>query len=197
MATNESERNIFCYCHNNAINMVDKDGHAAANIVGGIVGGVIGALLGYIIAEALGLRGWKKWTLIGAVTVAGAVLGAILGPYIAKASKHVLNLINSGIRKASNAASKAANKVKNWKIKNKHLSNAKGNFQKFNSTNKNQIRSWVSDALKSPNAKFYPDGDDYYILTDMGKKIGSKGETIIKVCFKKNGFIKTAFPVKG
>ena len=108
MTTNESARNIFCYCHNNVINMIDKDGHAAANIVGGIVGGVIGALLGYIITEALGLKGWKKWALIGAVTVAGAVLGAILGPYIAKASKHVINLINSGIKKASNAASKAA-----------------------------------------------------------------------------------------
>ena len=197
LTTTESVRNLFAYCVNNPINMVDRDGHAAANIIGGIIGGVIGALLGYIVADAIGLKGWKRWVLIGAVTVAGAVLGAILGPYIAKASKHIIRIINSGIRKASNAAIKASKSVSKWKIKNKHLSNAKGNFQKFNSTNKNKIRKWVSDALRSPDATFYPDGDDYYILTNMGKKIGTKGETIIKVCFKKNGFIKTAFPVKG
>ena len=188
---------MFAYCMNNLINMIDNDGHAATNIIGGIIGGVIGALLGYIVADAIGLKGIQRWLLIGAVTVAGAVLGAILGPYIAKASKHIIRVINSGIRKASKAAIKASKSVSKWKIKNKHLSNAKGNFQKFSSTNKSQIRQWVSDALKSPDAVFYPDGDDYYILTNMGKKIGTKGETIIKVCFKKNGFIKTAFPVKG
>ena len=56
--------NLFLYCDNNGANNSDKNGYAVSNIVGGIVGGVIGALLGYIIANALGLKGWKKWILI-------------------------------------------------------------------------------------------------------------------------------------
>ena len=197
MATIESARNIFCYCHNNAVNMIDKDGHAAANIVGGIIGGVIGALLGYIVAEALGLKGWKKLALIGAVTIAGAVLGAILGPYIAKASKHVINIINSGIRKASNAAFKAASKVKKFTVSSKHLSNAGGRYAKFATTKQSQVQSWVSQALKSPNATFHPNGSgSYYIITDMGKAIGTKGERLIKVVFDTAGKIWTAYPMK-
>lgn len=63
------------------MNYTAPTGHAVSNIVGGIVGGVLGALLGYIIADAIGLKGWKRWAFIGAVTVAGAILGALIGPY--------------------------------------------------------------------------------------------------------------------
>lgn len=37
----------------------------------------------------LGLSGWKKWALISAATVGGAVLGAFLGSYVAKLAKSI------------------------------------------------------------------------------------------------------------
>ena len=189
--------NLFTYCGNNGVNDSDPKGYAASNIVGGIVGGVIGALLGYIIANALGLKGWKKWALIGIVTVAGAVLGAVLGPYIAKASKKIISIINSGIRKASNAAFKAARRVNKFSVTSKHLSNAGGRYAKFATTSQSQVRSWISQALKSKNAVFYPnDSKSYYIITNMGKKIGTKGEHSIKVIFDLSGKIWSAYPVK-
>ena len=40
--------------------------------------------MSYLLSDALGLKGWKKWALISAATVGGAVLGAFLGPYVAK-----------------------------------------------------------------------------------------------------------------
>lgn len=64
--------------------MFDPTGESPANIIGGIIGGVAGAALGYLLAEALGLKGWKKWALVSAATIGGAVLGAFLGPYVAK-----------------------------------------------------------------------------------------------------------------
>ena len=64
--------------------MFDPTGESPANIIGGIIGGVAGAALGYLLAEALGLKGWKKWALVSAATIRGAVLGAFLGPYVAK-----------------------------------------------------------------------------------------------------------------
>ena len=76
--------NVYAYCFNNPVNNFDPDGEAVANIVGGIIGGVAGAALGYLLSDALGLKGWKKWALISAATVGGAVLGAFLGPYVAK-----------------------------------------------------------------------------------------------------------------
>ena len=82
-----SQYNLFAYCFNNPANMEDKDGEAAANIIGGIVGGVAGAALGVLLAKRLGLTGWKKWALISAATVGGAALGAFLGPYVARLAK--------------------------------------------------------------------------------------------------------------
>lgn len=76
--------NVYAYCANNPVNNFDPDGEAMANIVGGVIGGVAGAALGYLLADALGLKGWKKWALVSAATVGGAVLDAFLGPYVAK-----------------------------------------------------------------------------------------------------------------
>lgn len=51
--------------------------------------------------------------------------------------------------------------------------------------------------LQSQNAAVYPNGSDsYYIITNMGKIIGTKGERCIKVVFDIAGKIWTAFPVK-
>ena len=79
-----AQYNLYAYCWNNPVNMSDYTGESPANIIGGIVGGISGAALGYLLANALGLSGWKKVALITAATVGGAVLGAFLGPYVAK-----------------------------------------------------------------------------------------------------------------
>ena len=81
--------NLFAYCFNNPVNMFDLTGESPANIIGGIIGGVAGAALGYLLADALGLKGWKMWALVSAATVGGAVLGAFLGPYVAKLGSRV------------------------------------------------------------------------------------------------------------
>lgn len=190
--------NMFAYCENNPVTNDDPAGDAAANIVGGIVGGVIGALLGVVIANALKLKGWKRALFIAAVTVAGAVLGAIIGPYVAKASKAVIRVINAGIKTIKTGASRAIKNVAKYKVKSPHLKGAKGTKSKFNTISQKQARKWIKDALKSSKARYYENSaDSYYIITDMGKKIGTKGERLIKVVFTKKGKIITTFPVKG
>lgn len=68
--------NVYAYCANNPVNNFDPDGEAVANIVGGIIGGVAGAALGALLAQELGLSGWKKALFIVGLTAAGAALGA-------------------------------------------------------------------------------------------------------------------------
>ena len=80
--------------------MSDSTGESPANIIGGIIGGVTGAALGTLLADALGLRGLKRWALIAAATVGGAVLGAFLGPYVAKLAKSFGSMIKTTVQAA-------------------------------------------------------------------------------------------------
>ena len=117
---NVLQYNLFTYCLNNPVNMHDPDGYAAANIIGGIIGGAAGATLGYLLADALGLKGWKKWALISAATVGGAVLGAFLGPYVAKLGGKVAAKL--GIKTATKAAFKSIGKITSQKMSHINVS---------------------------------------------------------------------------
>ena len=110
--------NIYAYCANNPVNSFDPDGEAVANIVGGVVGGVAGAALGYLLADTLGLTGWKKWALVSAATVGGAALGAFLGPYVAKLGSSIATKL--GIKTVSKQAIKMSSS-KLWKKSATHI----------------------------------------------------------------------------
>ena len=99
--------NLYAYCLNNPVNMVDTEGYAASNIIGGILGGASGATLGYLLADILGLKGWKKWALISAATVGGAVLGAFLGPYVAKLTKYIASSVKTTVKTVVKQAPKS------------------------------------------------------------------------------------------
>ena len=115
---NVLQYNLFAYCLNNPVSMHDPDGYAAANIIGGIVGGVTGAALGYLLADALGLKGWKRAALISAATAGGAVLGAFLGPYVAKLGGKVAAKL--GIKTVAKQTIKMSSS-KLWKGSAKHI----------------------------------------------------------------------------
>lgn len=57
----------------------------------------------------------------------------------------------------------------------------------------------VREALTSPNAKFLPNGTDpnsFRVVTDLGRVVGSNGETAVRVVVDFAGKVWTAFPVK-
>ena len=110
--------NLFAYRFNNPVNMLDPAGESPANIIGGIIGGVAGAALGYLLADALGLKGWKKWALVAAATVGGAVLGAFLGPYVAKLGGKIAAKL--GIQTAARQTIKMSS-GRLWKGSAKHI----------------------------------------------------------------------------
>ena len=108
--------NVYAYCANNPVNSFDSDGEAVANIVGGVIGGVAGAALGYLLADTLGLTGWKKWALVSAATVGGAALGAFLGPYVAKLGSSIATKLGiKSIPKLGSQIGRLGKLVKNTK----------------------------------------------------------------------------------
>jgi len=118
--------NLFAYCWNNPVTLVDYTGESPSNIIGGILGGVTGAALGYLLADILGLSGWKKAALIAAATAGGAVLGAFLGPYVAKLGKALAAKV--GIKTATKAAYKSISSISKFRMQThinvpKHLWN--------------------------------------------------------------------------
>ncbi|MGN0179304.1 MAG: RHS repeat-associated core domain-containing protein, partial [Monoglobaceae bacterium] len=75
--------NLFAYCENNAINYIDTDGYISVSItiyriIGGIAGAFGGYYIGNAVANALGLTGFLKSILVGAISALGAVAGFLL-----------------------------------------------------------------------------------------------------------------------
>ena len=100
--------NLYTYCWNNPVNMLDTTGESPANIIGAIAGGVAGASLGILLAKELRLTGAKKKALIAAATVGGAALGAFLGPYAAKLGKKVISAVKTAGKKVACKVTKKA-----------------------------------------------------------------------------------------
>ncbi|MGB8659237.1 MAG: hypothetical protein WCD34_02350, partial [Candidatus Acidiferrum sp.] len=139
---------------------------------------VLGAFIGGIQA---GIRGLAEGLFGGGARSAG--------------EEAVATTISSTLRDASEAAFKAAQE--DFQVPLKHLPGAGGNWAKFASDV--DPKAVVREALTSPNAKFLPNGTDpnsFRVVTDLGKVVGSKGETAVRVVVDFSGKIWTALPVK-
>lgn len=126
------------------------------------------------------------------------VLGLIIAQGVKWAvKKYGKKALISAFGKA--ALSNAIKKVANFSVSKKHLSNAGGRYTKFNTTSQSTVRSWVKQALQSkPTINFNENYSklSFTITANVGKKIGTKGETKIKVVFDYTGKVWTAYPAK-
>lgn len=195
--------NLYIYCFNCPTSMIDEDGEAAVNIIGGVFGGLSGAALGTLIAKILGLRGFAKAAAIAICAGGGIAAGALLGPRVAKYAKSISGAIKAAaasfLRVASKAAMKAARNVGRFTVSAKHLATAGGRYAKFRTNSQSIIRTLIRIALRSPNAQFYANGDkanSFIVLYKFAFPIGTKGERYIKIIVDTAGKIWTAFPQK-
>lgn len=105
-------------------------------------------------------------------------------------------LISTFSKAAINAAIK---KVANFTVSNKHLSNAGGSYAKFNTTSKTTVNNWIKEGLQSSNLSIAVNDNDklsFVITVNLGRKIGTAGETKIKIVIGYDGIIWTSYPVK-
>tara|TARA_B100000678_G_C18224542_1_gene508295 strand:+ start:1609 stop:2550 length:942 start_codon:yes stop_codon:yes gene_type:complete len=97
---------------------------------------------------------------------------------------------------ASSAAFKAADNVDSFTVSAKHLFGAGGRYRKFaQGANLNDL---IAEALWSDRALFKPNtkAGSFIVETNLGRAIGSKGETVLNVVLGDNGKIWTAYPIK-
>jgi hypothetical protein len=103
----------------------------------------------------------------------------------------------SALASASQAAFKAAENINSFRVPLKHLAGAAGRWGKF--AHGVDAKDAIREALISPNATFRPNRDSaesFLVITDLGRQVGTKGETAVRVVVGNDGKIWTAFPVK-
>ncbi|MFH8709320.1 polymorphic toxin-type HINT domain-containing protein [Streptomyces rubrogriseus] len=100
------------------------------------------------------------------------------------------------IPSASEAAFKAAENPAGIFVKNKHLSSFEGRYAKFNTADVSEAQSWIAEGLRSRGASFKPNGLDgtFKMEVDMGRTIGTKGQTGIRIIVANDGRVINAFP---
>lgn len=77
----------------------------------------------------------------------------------------------------------------------KHLAGAGGRWAKFNVGTPNGVRRIVYEALRSPNRVVSIQADGRYrIVADLGRVIGTKGQTAVRVIMTPVGQIVTSLP---
>ena len=99
------------------------------------------------------------------------------------------------------AIEKAASNPDDIFIKNKHLASASGNQAKFDTDDISEAQSWVAEGLKSGDSQVVPNpnhpNDTFRVVSDLGREVGTKGQTRIRSVLSIDGRVINAFPVKG
>jgi hypothetical protein len=167
-----------------------------------LIGGAVGIVAGVLLADLLGYTGIKKTLFIAGCAAAGAIIGNFLAPYmtkllaLAKAKIAASATLTAVSKTVIDYAKKALGSVTKFVVSSKHLLGAGGNYAKFNTNSHSTIRGWISEALRYGSNFKVNSSDSYYIVYNMGKVIGTKGEKFIRVVFTMAGKIITAYPQK-
>lgn len=115
---------------------------------------------------------------------------------LAGATPVLVHNSNCAILSASEAAFKAAENPADIFVKNKHLSSFEGRYAKFNTADVSEAQSWIAEGLRSRGASFKPNGLDgtFKMEVDMGRTVGTKGQTGIRIIVANDGRVINAFP---
>ncbi|MGW5366553.1 golvesin C-terminal-like domain-containing protein [Actinopolymorpha pittospori] len=135
----------------------------------------------------------------GAAALGGGPANAAVRSGIRRAGDEAAAAANSGsaLAGASRAAFAAADDAGSIFIKNKHLASAGGRQAKFASNDISEVQGWVAEGQRSEGATFLPNDlpGTFRVVADMGRTVGTKGQTSIRAIVTDDGRVINAFPV--
>lgn len=69
-------------------------------------------------------------------------------------------------------------------------------MQRFDSTDISEVQGWVADGLRRDSAVFLPNKvqGTFKVEVDMGRVVGTKGQTGIRAIVSNDGRVINAFP---
>jgi len=177
-SSNALSYNEYAYAENNPVLLTDPSGMVPMEDEGDELGGDGAVTAGEQDAIALEVAGQ--------------------GGTDAQSTGSIGEGTGESLRGASQAAYDAAENADDFTVSSKHLAGAGGRWAKFNTNSQAQARNWIRDALKSPNAKFYANNrpGSFKVITNLGSRIGTGGQTSIQIIVGTDGKIWTAYPVK-
>lgn len=98
------------------------------------------------------------------------------------------------------ALSNAIKNVPKLVVKSKHLQSHTGTWAKFNTNSQATAKAWIKEALQKVSVSNFQINNNeklsFRFDVAMGKKVGTKGETKIRIVIGYDGKIWSAFPVK-
>jgi RHS repeat-associated protein len=101
----------------------------------------------------------------------------------------------SVLARASEAALRAAGRADEFALGTKHAAGAGGRWAKF--AEGVDPNAALRDALSAPGARILPnDANSFRVVTDLGRTVGSRGETEVRAVVDFEGHVVTWFPVR-
>lgn len=148
-------------------------------------------------------------TLVGAVTIGGGATkvsnvvegavkvaeDAVEGLSLAMRGTGAITHEASLLARASEAAERAAGRVGEFTLGAKHAAGAGGRWAKF--AEGVDANAALREALSAPGARISPnDGTSFKVVAELGRVVGSRGETGVRAVVDYEGHVVTWFPVK-
>ncbi|MEZ0070628.1 hypothetical protein ABIA32_006681 [Streptacidiphilus sp. MAP12-20] len=108
------------------------------------------------------------------------------------------DIASGALKDASDAAFKAAEDPASIFVKDKHLASFGGKYAKFATEDISEAQSWVAEALQSDGAVFQTNRLEgtFKVETDLGRTVGTKGQTGIRAIVTNDGRVINSFPYK-
>ena len=181
-SNNTLGNNLFAYCYNNPINIVDHSGFFGTPIQWAMaaVGAIGGWFFGDYVARKLGYSsGWKYWAIRCGVVIGGAVVGWFAGTAILKiavaflkANPHVLAKLPGVVKWFLGLGSSGA---LSSKLVADLITSAKRVGSALKSDLYHRAASWLSSSQLAKGKVFYINGGRRVLLQVEGTLNGIKG----------------------